>query len=218
MQDFSFNSLKTNEDIADYQRVFMKEADFWINDMSCVEENITINDANKKWLLPPWLIWGDGNISLRGVNFLHTKYNNNLPVGEVALSIWEESEWTRHAFNLSWPLADVLRNWKTLFIDELDTSLHPLLCRAILKKFNSKENSNNARLIFTTHDISLLDKEFFRRDQIRFTEKDIYGASKLFSLSDIENRKEVSFSKRYLEWRYGAIPYLKSLEDIEYYE
>ena len=71
----------------------------------------------------------------------------------------------------------------TLIIDELDNSLHTTLVEAILKLFNSKEtNPNNAQLIFTTHDTNLLNQELFRRDQIWFTEKNIYGASELYSL------------------------------------
>ena len=103
---------------------------------------------------------------------------------------------------------------KTLFIDELDSSLHPVLCRFIVQTFNSKKkNPKNAQLIFTTHDSSLLDNEIVRRDQIFFVEKDKYGASNFFSLSSLGERKDLSYRKRYFEGRYGALPYIKSNEN-----
>ena len=129
-----------------------------------------------------------------------------------------QSDGTREMFKLSGPIADVLMNGKTLCIDEIDSSLHPLLCKYIISLFNNPDiNTTNARLIFTTHDISLLDKDFLRRDQIWFTDKNKYGVSDLFCLADIENRKDASFVKRYLEGRYGAIPYIKSLQNIQDY-
>lgn len=74
-----------------------------------------------------------------------------------------------------------------------------------------KKSTGNGQLIYSTHDITNLNKETFRRDEIWFTEKDIYGISELFSLSDykIDNtkiRNDATYNKDYLTGRYGAIP------------
>ena len=83
-----------------------------------------------------------------------------------------------------------------------------------MQTFNSKKkNPHNAQLIFTTHDVNLLDNELLRRDQIFFVEKDKYGASGLFSLSNLRERKDLNYCKRYFEGRYGALPYIKSIEN-----
>ena len=80
---------------------------------------------------------------------------------------------------------DALEDGSCLFIDELDAKLHPLLTRYIINLFHDKEkNTGNGQLIYSTHDITNLNKETFRRDEIWFTEKDKYGISELFSLSD----------------------------------
>ena len=71
-------------------------------------------------------------------------------------------------------------------------------------------------MVFTTHDITLLDEQLLRRDQIYFTDKDKFGATELFSLADISERKGVSFAKRYLEGRYRAIPYIREFEEIKF--
>jgi AAA15 family ATPase/GTPase len=120
-------------------------------------------------------------------------------------------------FSLAAPILDTLRNGKILLVDEINSSLHPYLCQYLIAIFNSAEkNPNNAQLIFTTHDLSLLDEKLLRRDQVYFTEKNKYGETELFSLSEIKERKGVNFSKRYMEGRYNALPYIKSFEDLKF--
>ena len=123
---------------------------------------------------------------------------------------WEvESKGTQHFFGLSIPLSDVLKNGWTLFVDELDSSLHPNLVRFIIELFhNSKTNPKGAQIIFNTHDTTIMDNELFRRDQIWFVEKNRQNSSHLYSLLDYSPRKEENLSKYYLQGRYGAIPFL----------
>ena len=71
---------------------------------------------------------------------------------------------------------------------------------------------STAQLIYTTHDTTLLDRHFFRRDQIWFVQKDKFGYSQLTSLSDFKVRSDSSFEKDYLSGVYGGIP---SLHDFE---
>ena len=78
--------------------------------------------------------------------------------------------------------------------------------------FNDPEiNKNNAQLIFTTHDTTLLDSELFRPDQIWFTEKD-NSMTKLYSLFDFRPRENESLQKGYLLGRYGAIPFINGFK------
>ncbi len=64
------------------------------------------------------------------------------------------------------PLLDVLAKGRILLVDELDTSLHPLMVRFLISLIHNPEvNRSNAQLVFTTHDTSVLDTEIFRRDQ-----------------------------------------------------
>ena len=97
-------------------------------------------------------------------------------------------------------------------MDELDTSLHPLMVRFLIELLQNKEiNRYNAQLIFTTHDTSVLDMEIFRRDQIWFMEKNRENASKLYPLSDFSPRKGEALEKAYLKGRYGALPFIGEL-------
>ena len=121
-----------------------------------------------------------------------------------------ESNGTNKIISFSGPLFDTLLKGKVLFVDELDAKLHPMLTRAIVRLFMDKEtNPKGAQLVFTTHDTHLLDKDYLRRDQVWFTEKDATEASDLYSLLEFKERNDRNFEKDYIEGRYGAIPFIK---------
>jgi AAA15 family ATPase/GTPase len=107
-----------------------------------------------------------------------------------------------------------LREGKVLIIDELDSSLHPLLSMKLIEMFQDKNiNKKSAQLIFATHDTNLLNPCLFERDQIWFTEKDRFGATKAYSLSEIKGvRSEHQFGRQYLTGKYGAVPYIGKFE------
>jgi uncharacterized protein len=121
----------------------------------------------------------------------------------------EESEGTRQYFSLIGPWLDVLDNGYTLFVDEIETSLHPLLVKALLRLFfNNDTNPQGAQVVFTTHNPILLDTALLRRDQIWFTEKSADGVTHLYPLTDFKPRKDEAIAKGYLAGRYGGIPFI----------
>lgn len=129
--------------------------------------------------------------------------------GKAVFSLGDESMGTRNLLFLTGPVLDILNKGMVLVVDELDSSLHPLLVRRLVELFqNPVVNQKGAQLIFTTHDTSLLDPDLFRRDQIWFVEKDRDQASKLYPLSDFSPRKNEALERGYLMGRYGALPFL----------
>lgn len=127
----------------------------------------------------------------------------------------QESEGTQKIFFLAGPLLNTLDEGKILVIDEIEARLHPLITRAIIRLFNSpKTNPQNAQLVFATHDTGLLRSDFFRRDQIWFTEKTRYGATDLYSLAELQVRNDASFDKDYIGGRYGAVPFIGGLASL----
>ena len=130
--------------------------------------------------------------------------------GRAVFDLMDESGGTRNLLFLAGPVLEILRQGLTLVIDELDTSLHTLLVRELVRLFHRPEvNTGGAQLIFTTHDTSLLDApDLFRRDQIWFVEKDRDQASELVSLSEFSPRKNEALERGYLMGRYGGIPFL----------
>ncbi len=141
----------------------------------------------------------------------HRKYDeNNILIDTISFNFdKQESEGTKKLLYLLGPWYDTLKNGKVLIIDELDSRLHSHLTLRLIDFFH-KSNLNQAQLICAVHDISLLNKETFRRDQIWFVEKNQFGASELISLADFKTdtvRNKSAFDKNYLEGKYGAVPY-----------
>ena len=106
---------------------------------------------------------------------------------------------------------EVLEQGRVICIDELESSLHPLITRFLVLLFHNPEiNQKQAQLIFTTHDTNILDNDILRRDQIWFAEKDRDQSTRLYPLSDFSPRKQEALQKGYLQGRYGALPYISS--------
>ena len=126
----------------------------------------------------------------------------------VSLHLNQQSMGTQKLFWYAGYWEKVLQQGKVLLVDELDSSLHPLLVRALIEKIQNKKNEKNAQLIMATHDTSLLDPYLFRYDQIWFVEKDEHHSTQLYSLIDFSPRKDEKIGRRYLQGRYGALPFL----------
>ena len=138
--------------------------------------------------------------------------------GRAVFDLMDESNGTRNLLFLAGPVMDLLRKGLTLVIDELDTSLHTLLLRELVRLFHRPEvNTGGAQLIFTTHDTSLLDApDLFRRDQVWFVEKDRHQASALVSLSEFSPRKNEALERGYLMGRYGGVPFLSAALGVKH--
>ena len=139
---------------------------------------------------------------------------------ETELSLSDESSGTKKLFGLLPFIAASLLDGTVLVIDELDAKIHPVLLRHIIMMFNDmKINRHKAQLIFTSHDLSTMNSEVFRRDEIWFVAKGNAQNSKLYSLVEFKNekgesvRKDAKFDKQYLEGKYGADPYLRRIID-----
>jgi AAA15 family ATPase/GTPase len=139
----------------------------------------------------------------------HRVYDGQTPAGERFLPVEEESNGTQKLFSYSGPILKALEKGLPLFIDEFDAQLHPLMIESIIKLFNSPvSNARNAQLVISCHAVNILTNKIFRRDQIWFCEKDQFGATDLYSLKKYRKpiRKDATFSKDYLQGKYGTIP------------
>ncbi|QAA31309.1 AAA family ATPase [Clostridium manihotivorum] len=140
------------------------------------------------------------------VKTIHNSYDaEGNPCGERYFDIFQESTGTLRFLSYIQSILDMTEQGGIFIVDEMSARLHPLLTKLIIDIFQSSSNTK-AQLIFTTHDISLLNKDQFRRDEILFVDKNNMGESKLYSLSDLKIREDATFSKDYLQGKYGAIP------------
>jgi len=213
-------TLKKMEDDDFKNRIIelVKTADIDIDDISIEEDDIPLEiieslpilDIVKKEIL------NDGILKSISINTKHKKYDKKgIVAGKVNFELdKEESKGTRKFFAISAPIIDTLQNGKVLIIDELDSSLHPILTQYLIRLFHDKTiNKNHAQLIFATHDTNLLKPYNFRKDQIWLTEKNKYGSTDLYSLAQFKGvRAKEDFEKQYIQGKYGAIPYLGKFE------
>ena len=149
---------------------------------------------------------------------IFTKHTVDGYSAEITLS--EESSGTRKLFGLLPFIAKSLIYGTTLVIDELDAKIHPVLLQYVIKLFTDMSiNKKGGQLIFTSHDLSTMNNEVFRRDEIWFVAKGRGQNSGLYSLVEFKNdkgesvRKDAKYDKQYLEGKYGADPYLKKIID-----
>ncbi|MBP7741335.1 MAG: ATP-binding protein [Candidatus Pacebacteria bacterium] len=213
-QEFTIRKFKESPDFKKKVLQYLKIADFCITDGLTEEidvQTIDIKDdadgfsANKRV--------EKGNVLL----LKHPIFSeDNSKIDDFTIPLNLESTGTQKFLSILGPIVDTLTNGKILFVDEFDNSLHPLLTKFIIDLFESSEtNTKNAQLIVTTHDTSLLSyKDGFIRDQFWFTEKNEFGGARLFSLAEfVELRNDTEFSKKYLEGRFGALPFIESVEN-----
>ena len=149
----------------------------------------------------------NGKVFAKQLLFKHSygDFSANLPYGS-------ESRGTKRYFELSGPLALLIKNTCMFPIDEFDTSIHPELQAFFLEEFF--RYSLNSQLLITTHNTQLMDLGIIRRDEIWFTDKNTNdGSTTLYSLSDIKGvRKEGSYRKQYNAGKYGAKPQTTAME------
>jgi AAA15 family ATPase/GTPase len=140
----------------------------------------------------------------------HVVENEAGDIEKYSLTLGEESSGTQRLFGMSPHLQVAFEQGKTIIVDEIENSLHPLLVEEIIKMFHDPAiNQADAQLIFSTHDVNLLNLDIFRRDQIYFLEKNPQTASSdIYSLDEFSVRKGENIRAGYLQGRYGAVPFI----------
>lgn len=152
-----------------------------------------------------------GRVVVKQLKTEHTAKNGS----SVMFDLSEESDGSIRLLDYLPAFEDLLTKDVTYFIDEIERSIHPLLIKEIIRKFSLDDNSTG-QLIFTTHESNLLDQEILRQDEIWFVEKDASGSTDLYSLCDFKEHNTKDIRKGYLSGRYGSIPFLSNLKDLNW--
>lgn len=215
MEQFTASRMSQVEPVRTAVKGFVELADLGIFDVS-VEKTRPFAEAG----LPPDIFTEKGRSMLAEQEVFDVKMRHRAQDSDsgVYLPLEDESCGTRRFFALSGPWLYALSSGHVLVVDEIDSSLHPHLVRALVELFHNPEvNDSGAQLIFNTHDVTQLDNTLFRRDQIWFVEKDSAGASHLYPLLEYKPRKGEALEKGYLQGRYGAIPFIGISEGLDFH-
>jgi hypothetical protein len=133
----------------------------------------------------------------------------------IDFDIIEESDGSRRLLDIVPSIDFAFNEDMTFIIDEINHSMHPSLTKELISLFLNKESSKG-QIIFTTHESNLLDLNLFRQDEIWFTEKKSDGSTSMYPLSDFKPRYDLDIKKGYLQGRFGAIPFLGNLKDLNW--
>ena len=195
----------------------LKQADFGINDVTVKEIELSEDQVEMmrkmSSISSERSTFEDKTTSsipthMKRLGFMHSTADGESRV----LPYWLESRGTQTFLALLLPALEELSEGSFLVIDELDTSLHPDLCRAFLSLFHSKiSNPHGAQLLFSTHDVTLLDSDVLQRDEVWFTEKDSDGASQLTPLTDFklpppDQLQHGDIEQAYRRGSFGGVP------------
>ena len=209
--DFSASLCETKEKKEEMMS-FLQTADLGIDNIQ-VKKEVFDQETIPKGLLKS-LREGIAKV-LEGEDILKVQMIHRDVEGRpIAFDIEHESDGTQKIFALAGPWIDTLAHGYVLFVDELHGNLHPKLVKHLVSFFNSKKtNPNNAQLIFTTHETSILSQKTLRRDQIWFCEKDKLQATQVYPLSDFRpHTGRENLELMYLSGRYGAVPYIEKVQ------
>ncbi|GAA0609735.1 ATP-binding protein [Virgibacillus siamensis] len=126
-----------------------------------------------------------------------------------------ESRGTKKMIIIAVILLDALQRGKTLLMEEFDSAFHLAISKFLMKLFNTKLYNKSSQFILNTHEVSLLDNDILRVDQIWFVEKDKDNNSDLYSLYDFNDandrpRSDITYANDYLKGKFGAYPVINN--------
>ena len=207
--------MKNKGDLQKKVVEFIKNADLYIDNFEYVDmDQIKIDDRteNEK---PDEEVLNMREKLMEQIRLVSTYKGVKVP------SLIFDSTGTKKIAALASYIIEGLENGRILIVDELDSSIHFKITRAIVAMFNNELNTN-AQMIFTVHDINLMDcKRMFRKEQIWFVHKDQDGVY-VYSLADFTAQQGVrdttDIMEKYRKGALGALPdpeLINSLLDIK---
>lgn len=227
----AFKSTISN-DLADLVQDFFKEELIVVSDFTLKKTNLTfsLEDSPKK----DFFVWNrilegfvrNADFGPQGIAFKSSKAEDKESSSMELVSIYKyndenvvipaelmESRGTLKLVDFAIPFEKLFKAGGVFVLDEFDAAIHPEIIKGILAVFNDNElNKAGAQLIFTTHNPIYLNNKIFRRDQIRFVEKDTDSyQSAIYSLADFgseEVRNDHNFLINYFKGNYGALPFI----------
>lgn len=201
------NDMMVLEGFNTYKNVILKA-------LEVCDTGITDIEVRKEQIPAPVMVPGQGDVSFKLVDVLKFKtFHRNRKDVMFDLDL-EESNGTRKLFQILMRFLDVVKNRKSIMLDEFDLGLHTRLADFVLDLIHASEGS---QLLFSSHNINLIDVKRLRRDQIVFVSKSEDGATGVYSLYDFKDfRENMDAEKGYIQGRFDAVPYIdSSVESIK---
>lgn len=222
---YVFINIKTSNDGSVKKKVRMPD-DYSEFDQDTIDEIMKAVTEGKRCILYAnedmfEFYKGETGVNCDEISFLHGK--RSFPI-----KFKDESQGTRRLIHMlsMFEMISILdgasseddRSDRTLIIDELECSIHTLATLNLIKIFYNRPKSEKSQLIATTHESRLLNQENIRKDEVWFVDVSENGgerASSLYSLESFDDPDESFIDVAYLEGKYGGIPFLRTLDNLE---
>lgn len=178
------------------------------------DTDITDIEVRKEQVPAPVVVPGQSELTYKLVDVLRFKTIHRGQKDVMFDLDMEESNGTKKLFQILIRLLDVVKNKKSIMMDEFDMGLHTRLADFILDLIHASDSS---QLMFTSHNTNLIDIHRLRRDQIVFVNKTEEGITEVYSLYDFKDfRENMDAEKGYIQGRFDAVPYVdSSVESIK---
>ena len=174
--------------------------DTGVYEISVASDEIDFHDLVQKLDLPKEIVEDieeikNGIVNINGKYFVFSeqkkrtilvqlKFNHRLNNKAVQFNIDDESDGTQRLVDLLPMLFSIGKSQSVYFVDEIDRSLHTKLSQFLLDEFAKNAGEENNQIVFTAHDVNLINLRNFRQDEIWFIEKNSAGESQLKPFSD----------------------------------
>ena len=196
------NSLSVEENFNAYKKIILKALAI------CDTDICDIKVRHEQVPAPVMPTPGTPELNFRLVDILRFQTIHKKSPDVVFDLDVEESSGTKKLFQILLRLLDVVRNKKSLMMDEFDMGLHTRLADFILDLIHASESS---QLLFTSHNTNLIDMKRLRKDQIVFVNKLEDGSTEAYSLYDYKDfRENMDAEKGYIQGRFDAVPFVDS--------
>lgn len=219
--------MSADTELQDYIAEMLRRMDTGVFNVSVASKEIDFHDFAEKLDVPKEIIEDveeirNGIVSFAGKYFVFAenkrkrtilvqlKFAHKLNGKSVQFDIDEESDGTQRLLDLLPMLFATRENSHSIyFVDEIDRSLHTKLSQYLLSEFVQCCEDTHNQIIFTAHDVNLINTNDFRQEELWFIEKNNLGESRLRPLSDFNLQKGQDALKAYLSGRFGAIPMIR---------
>lgn len=207
----------------------LRKMDTGVVRVSSVSEELDFHDFAEKIHLPKEFIQdiekkGHGIISIGGkyyifgekqekrMTLIQVKFEHKLNSESVEFELEDESDGTRRLLDLLPMLFATDKKSRSIYlVDEIDRSLHTKLSKYLLKLFLENSEESNCQIIYTAHDVNLIDLDNFAQDEIWFVEKKLTGETTIKPMSDFDIKGDQDVLKAYLNGRFGAVPVIRGV-------
>lgn len=212
LSDFTIKALEKEPEMKNFILSLLFESDFNISNLEIQKDDLVITPEVAKMIenspIPEDI--KKGYLEKGKIENPELVYTHKTGKGFYLLPEGAESRGTIRYTGMATILYRLIKQEAILPIDEIESSLHFELISYFIKLFlvNGEKYS---QLIFTTHDINLLDEDFIRRDTVWFAEKNEEGETSLERLSDKGLHKNTSPYNAYRQGKLGAKPFMGNI-------